>query len=126
MFELIHRAARLCCECFEPNPHQKRTTDMIALDTCLATLAAFQPGHLFAFPTHLLNFPAEATRLLCGRSGLLSQVVGHDVVRAVGRHHNPEQLHFVLLGKPLILIRLPCASSAAVQDNASTRWYGCW
>ena len=69
MFELIHRAARLCREGFEPDPHQQRTADMIALDARLAALAAFQAGHLFAFTVQLLNLPAEAARLLCGRGG---------------------------------------------------------
>jgi len=49
VFELIHRAACLCREFFEPDPHQKSTADMIALDACFAALAAFQPGHLFPF-----------------------------------------------------------------------------
>ena len=49
VFELIHRAACLCREFFEPDPHQKSTANMIALDTCLTALTAFQPRHLFAF-----------------------------------------------------------------------------
>jgi hypothetical protein len=100
--ELIHRAACLCREIFKPDPHEQRAADMIALDARLPALAAFQSAHLFALTDQRLNFPAEAPRLLCGPGGLLRQVVGHNVVRAVGRHHNPEQLNFVLFGKSLI------------------------
>ena len=81
VFELIYRATRLCCKCFEPDPHQKSTANMIALDTCLTALTAFQPRHLFAFAMQLRNLPAEAARLLCRLSGILSQLVGHNVVR---------------------------------------------
>ena len=63
VFELIHRAASMCRQCFEPDPHQKSTADVIALDARFATLAAFQPGDLFTFAVQLLDFPAEATDL---------------------------------------------------------------
>jgi hypothetical protein len=54
---------------------------------------------LFAFAVQLLDLPAKAARLLCGFCGILSQVVGHDKVRAVGRHLNPEQVHLMVFGK---------------------------
>jgi hypothetical protein len=86
VLELRHRATCLCREYFAPDPHQQRTAEMMALEARLAALAAFQPGHLCACAVQLLHLPADAARLLCGRGGILSQVVGHDVVRAVGRH----------------------------------------
>ncbi len=69
---------------------------MVALDTRLAALAPLQSRHLFAFAVQLLNLPAAATHLLCRLSGILSGVVSHDPVRAVGRHLNPEQTHLVV------------------------------
>ena len=99
MFELIHRATSLCREFLEPDPDEESTANVITLDARLAALAAFQPGDLFAFAVQLLDLPAEAARLLCRLRGILSQVVGHNVVRAVGRHLNPEQLHLVVFGK---------------------------
>jgi hypothetical protein len=85
----------------EPDPDQEGTADVVALNPGLAALAAFQPCHLLAFAVQLLNLPAEATRLLCRLSGILSGVVGHDPVRAVGGHLNPEQAHLVLLGEAI-------------------------
>jgi hypothetical protein len=96
--ELIDRAACVCRECFEPDPPQQSTATMMALEARLTALAAFQPGHLFAVTVPRRHLPAVATRLLCGRGGRLRQGVGHAVVRAVGRHHNPAQLHCGLFG----------------------------
>ena len=107
MFELINRAAGLCRQFFESDPHQKRAADVIALDARRTALAAFQPGHLFAFAVPLLNLPTEAARLLCGLGGILSQVIGHDVVRAVGRHRHPEELHLMGVREPFDLDPLP-------------------
>ena len=41
MFELIDGAARLRRQFFEPNPDQKGTTDVIALDAGFGALATF-------------------------------------------------------------------------------------
>ena len=76
---------------------------MIALDTCLTALTAFQPRHLFACAMQLLNLPAEAARLLCRLRRVLSQVVGHDVVRAVGGDRDPESSHLMVFGEALDL-----------------------
>ena len=76
---------------------------MVALDAGFATLALFQTGDLFAFPMQLLDFPAEATHLLSRLGGILSWIIGHDPIRAVGRHLNPETLHLVVFGKALDL-----------------------
>ena len=85
------RLFSLLSDLFEPDPDQKRTADMIALNACLTTLTVFKPGQLFSFAVHLLNFPTKATRLLGDLRGLLSGIVGYDPIRAVGRHLNPEQ-----------------------------------
>ncbi len=118
VFELIHRAACLCREFFEPNPYQKNTADMITLDARLAALAAFQPGYLSPFAVQLLDLPAEAAHLMCGFRGILSLIVGHNVVRAVGRHLNPEQLHFVVFGKAFDLD--PCCCSVVFRVEGVT------
>jgi hypothetical protein len=99
VFELIDRAARPRGEFFEPYPNKKGATNVIALNPCFATLAAFQARHLFTFAVQLLDLPADATHLLGGLGGILSRVVGHDVVRAVGRHLNAEELHLVVFRK---------------------------
>src|SRR5262245_62243939 len=107
MFELINRAAGLYRKCFASDPHQKRAADVCALAARRTALAAFQPGHLFACAVQRLNLPTEAARLLCGLSGLLSQVSGHDVVRAVGRHRYPEELHLMSFREAVDLAPLP-------------------
>src|SRR5512135_2782480 len=72
---------------------------MITLNPCLATLAAFYPRELFPFAVQLLNLPTKAAHLLRGLRRVLSGSVGHDPVRAVSRHLNPEQAHLVLFRK---------------------------
>lgn len=72
---------------------------MIALNTGFAALATFQSGQLFAFAVQLLDLPAKAARLLCRHHGGLSAIVGHDPIRAVAGHLNPEQTHLVVFRK---------------------------
>jgi len=83
----------------ESDPNKQSTSDMIALDAGCATLTTFQTGQLLAFAMQLLNLPTEATHLLGGLGGVLSGIIGHDPIRAAGRHHNPETLHFMCFGK---------------------------
>jgi hypothetical protein len=117
MVELIHRAARLCREFFEAHPNEQGTSNMIALHPRFAALAAFQTSKLFACAVQLLASPAEATHLLSGLSGLGSRIIGHNPLRAVGRHRNPATLHRVVFRKTFELERLavtqfvcgPCA-----------------
>jgi hypothetical protein len=121
VFELIGRAPRLRREFFESDPDEKSTANMVALNACLATLAAFQARNLFTFAIHLLDRKPKATHLLGGLGGILSRVVGHDVVRAVGRHLNAEQLHLVVFGKASDLdsfaMRSPISVDAARDVN---------
>ncbi len=83
----------------EPDPNQKRTANVIALNASFATLAGFQTGHLLAFAVQLLNLPSEVTRLLCVLRSDFSLLVSDNEVRAVGRHRNPETLHLVVFRK---------------------------
>jgi hypothetical protein len=41
----------------------------------------------------LLDLPALVTHILGSLRGVLSQVVGGDIVRALGREHKPEEFH---------------------------------
>src|ERR687895_2922500 len=94
MFELIDTVRPVrAASSFEFNPDEKSTANGVALNACLATLAAFQARNLFTFAMQLLDRKPKATHLLGGLGGILSRVVGHDVVRAVGRHLNAEPLH---------------------------------
>ena len=110
IFHLVDGTSGLGGQFLEPDPDQEGTTDMIALDARLSALTAFQPSKLFAFAVQLLDLPTKATHLLSGRRGILSGIVGHDPVRAVGRHLNPEQAHLVVSGKAfdldLLAVRL--------------------
>ena len=100
MFELIDRATRFDRQGFASHPDQKGTRNMVALNPRLATFTSLQTGHLFTFAVQLLNLPAVATRLLGGRRRILSDVVGDDIIRAVGGYLNPETLPFVVFRKP--------------------------
>ncbi len=111
MFKLIHRAACVGCQFFEPNPDQQRAADMVALDARLPTLATLQACQLFPFAVQLLNLPTKAARFLCRLRRILSQVVGDDIVRAVGGDRDPEALRLVVFGKafdlnPLAVLKL--------------------
>ena len=86
MFELIDRATRFDRQRFEPYPDQKGTRNVVTLYPRFTTFAALQPGHLFTFAVPLLNLPTVATRLLCRRCRVLSDVICHDVIRAVCGH----------------------------------------
>jgi len=59
----------------------------------------------------LLNLPMKATRLLCRFCRTLGQIVGQNEVRAVGRHLNPETLHFVVFGKAFNFESLAASAS---------------
>ncbi len=90
--DLINRFARLISQFFETTPDQHGARDVIALDASHATLATLQTRHLFDFSMQLLNLPPDGTHLLRVSRRMLSHIVGHDVVRAVFRDHEPEQL----------------------------------
>src|SRR5512143_2658014 len=103
MFDLVDGLVGFDGDLFEVHPDQDGTSDMIADGAGFAALATLQAGELLGFAMKLLNFPAQATRLLCGLRVILSQVVGDDVVRALRRQHHPEQLHLMFFGKALDL-----------------------
>lgn len=96
----------------QANPNQHGASDVIALNPRLSALAALDPGELLSLSMKLLNLPAQGTRLLRAPRDVLSQVVRHDRVRAMGGHRNAEQLYLVLFGKPLDLDDLSVRSFA--------------
>jgi hypothetical protein len=51
----------------------------------------------------LLNLPAQSTHILYGLRVVLSNIIGDDMIRALGRQHHPEQFHLVVFGKALEL-----------------------
>ena len=109
MLDAVDGLAGLASHIGQANPDQHGTSNMIALDSSLAALAAFDTRELFDLAMKLLDLPADATHFLRRIRRILSQIVGHDPVRAVGRHRDPEQLHLVILGKALDLDALALA-----------------
>jgi len=87
----------------ETNPDEHGTSNMITNNASKATLTTFKTSELLGFSVKLLNFPTQAAHLLSGRRVILSQVVGHDKVRALSRQHKPEEFHAMSLGKVLDL-----------------------
>lgn len=106
MLNMIKRFACFSSEVCESGPYQKGAGDVIALDAGFAALAFFEAGELFGFAVKLLDLPAPATHLVRAQCGILRQVVGDNKIRAVGRHHNPEQFHLMRFWKILDLDRL--------------------
>ena len=82
------------------------TADVITNDACFTALTAFQAGDLLGFAMKLLDFPAQGVRVLDGLRGILSQVVGHDVIRALWGQHYPEQFQLVFLWEAFELDQL--------------------
>nr|VFK04089.1 MAG: hypothetical protein BECKH772B_GA0070898_104082 [Candidatus Kentron sp. H]VFK04327.1 MAG: hypothetical protein BECKH772A_GA0070896_104042 [Candidatus Kentron sp. H]VFK08037.1 MAG: hypothetical protein BECKH772C_GA0070978_104802 [Candidatus Kentron sp. H] len=74
---------------------------MVALNTSLSTLAAFDSGDLFSFAVQLLDFPTQGAHSSGALSRILSRVIGNNPIRGTGRGLNPEQTHFVVFRKVL-------------------------
>ena len=84
---------------FEPNPNQNGTTNVIPDDSRLAALTAFKPGQLLGFSVKLLDLPAKAAHVLYDLHTVLSHLVRHDIIRALGRQHNSENFHLMFARK---------------------------
>lgn len=74
---------------------------MVALHSSRSTLTPFDAGKLLGLAVKLLDSPANGTLLLCVDGGSLIEVIGDNVVRAVGRDRKPEQFHAVARRKRL-------------------------
>ncbi len=106
VLDLIDGLPRFDRDLLESYPDQDGTPDVIAHDARFAALTAFQTSDLFGLAMKLLNLPTPAVHLLNRRRLGLSRVVGHDVVRALGRQRYSEQFHFVIFGEALDFDRL--------------------
>ena len=124
MLKLINGATSLRREFLEPDPDEESTAKVMPLRTRFAALAAFQAGDVLACAVQLLDLPAEAAPFCvasvasCVRSFVTTQSVrwGDTATRNRGPVWS--------LGTPLILMRLPWATSWALQASVSTRRYG--
>ena len=110
MFDFINRLSCLISYLLESNPNQHYTTDVIANNPCQAALTPFNAGQLLCLAVKLLNLPPPVTRLLCNRSIVLSQVVGHNIIRAAISRRDPEKFHLVMLGKASDFNPLPVSA----------------
>jgi len=110
---------------FQTNPNQHGTTNMISHNPRFTALTSFYASKLLSFSVNLLNLPTKAARLLYSFSVILSYVICYNIVRALVRKHNPEQLHFVLFRKTLDLNQLAMFLFIfAPFLSESTRQYG--
>ena len=69
----------------------------LKLDPPAPALTPLDARHLLRLTVKLLDLPANGTRRSCVARRRLSQLVGYDVVRALGGERQPEQLHPVPL-----------------------------
>ncbi len=90
MFDAVNGALRFNSYLLEPDPNQDRTTDMVPDNSRLAALISFKSGQLLCLSVKLLDLPAKAAQILYDLHIVLSHLVGHDVVRALGRQHYSE------------------------------------
>jgi hypothetical protein len=72
---------------------------MVSDNSGFTTLTVFQPGQLFGFAVKLLDFPTQAAHRLYSLRVVLRHGVGHNIVRAPGRKHYSEELHFMLTSR---------------------------
>lgn len=98
-FDVVSGAMPLVRQLSQACPDQQSTMNVIALNARFSTLASFNPRQLLDLAVHLLNLPAHRTHFSCALRRRLSDIVSHDVIRAVGRHLDPEQLHLVVSWK---------------------------
>ena len=85
ILDSINCSASFQCHLLETDPDKNGTTDVVSNQSGLATLISFDASQLLGFAVKLLDFPAEATRIL------------NDLhVRALGRQHYSEDFHPVL------------------------------
>jgi len=114
VFDLVERTPGLSRDVGQTDPHEHGAGDMVSLDARLAALATLKARELLDLAVKLLDLPAQATRILCRRRRVLSELVGHDPVRAVCGHLDPEQLHLVMFRKALDFDRLAVRESFSI------------
>ena len=85
MFQAINGLPGFVGNLLETDPHQNGTGDVVSDNSGFTTLTTFQPSQLFGFAMKLLDFPTQAVHLLDSLRVVLRHVVGHNIVRALGR-----------------------------------------
>ena len=85
VFDLIDGLLGFFSNLLETHPDQDCAADIVANDTNFTGLTAFQFGYLFGFPIKLLNLPTQVACIFYGLGIILSEVVRHDIFRALGR-----------------------------------------
>jgi hypothetical protein len=95
ILDLIDSPVGFVSDLLETNPDQDSTANMITDKPGFPALAAFDPGQLFGLGVKLLGLPTQAAHFLDDLRFVLSQVVRHDIVCALGRQHHPEEFHLI-------------------------------
>jgi len=90
MLDAINGALSFNGNLLEPHPNQDRTTDMVSDNSGYAALISFKSSQLFRFTVKLLDLPAKVAHILYDLHVVLSHLVRHDVVRALGGQHYSE------------------------------------
>ena len=99
MLQAINGLFGFVGDLLETDPYQNSTGNMISDDSGFTTLATFQASQLFGFAVKLLDFPTKAAHFLYSLRVVLRHVVGHNLVRALGSEHNPEEFHLMITRK---------------------------
>ncbi len=94
MLELIHSLPGFVSQVLQANPNQHRATQMITLAAVNPTFAIANASQLFLFAVKLLNLPPMPALFLSGFGAGLSQIVGDDVFRPIGRDNDAEPSSF--------------------------------
>src|SRR6476661_5572614 len=90
-FQPIDCLFHLIGDGFQSGPYQHGYGYVIALAALFTTLAAFNTGGLLVFAVKLLHLPADAALSFCGFRALLSDIIGHDIIRALSSERYPQQ-----------------------------------
>ena len=101
MLDMVNGSLCFNRHLFETNPNQNGTANVIPNDSRIATLTAFKTGQLLGFSVKLLDLPAKAAHILYDRHVVLRHLVHHDIIRALGRQHDPENFHLMFGKRPL-------------------------
>lgn len=101
LLETVNIRSSLLSKLLETNPDENGTADMIALNTSEAALALLNTRNLLGLTVKLLNLPTQGTHLSRALSGVLSDIIRCDEVRALGGEHQSEEFHPMTFGKIL-------------------------
>src|SRR5450759_279487 len=101
MFYTVNSSLCFNRHLFETNPNQNGTANVIPDDSRFATLTTIKTGQLLGFLVKLLDLPAKAAHILYDLHVVLSHLVRHDIIRALGRQHYSEKFHLMFGRKAL-------------------------